>query len=306
MCIVEIHQPQNQHADWAARHRAASSRRAPVLQFLVADGGSRTYYKGMSAPSREQFVDQILKVVPDRFPLVKLARGEEPFSMRVNGHIVSLENLYRLAVLQPGQSQRHIERWIIELLRASEGTPDRDSTFEELKDRIYPMILPENASEAYSFSIAQPLVCGLNIAYGIDSDHTIAYILKSQFEKWNMSIDDLHGVAIENLVRRSEAMPATAAQDEDGQISRILFQTGDGYDSSRVLLPTLHERLREYLGSPFAAAIPTRNLLICFRADAQNVQDVKTQVIDDFRKMPHQVTDQILLITADGIAPLVG
>ena len=38
-------------------------------------------------------------------------------------------------------------------------------------------------------------------------------------------------------------MSAHAAQDEDGRINLILFQTMDGYDASRILLPTLHERL---------------------------------------------------------------
>src|SRR6202042_2461750 len=107
-----------------------------------------------------------------------------------------------------------------------------------------------------------------------------------------------------NLVARSETMVASAAQDDDGKISLILFQTGDGYDASRLLLPTLHERLREHLGSPFAAAIPTRDLLLCFRSDAETVKRVREQVADDYRRLPHQVTDRLLLVTADGISTM--
>src|SRR5579862_4956800 len=104
----------------------------------------------MSAISREQFVEQVLRQVPERFPLAKLARGDEPFSMRINGHVVSLENLYRLAVLQPEDMRRHVERWMVELLRAAEGSPDRTGSFEELKERILPMLLPEEAGEAHA------------------------------------------------------------------------------------------------------------------------------------------------------------
>ena len=64
---------------------------------------------------------------------------------------------------------------------------------------------------------------------------------------------------------------AEAAQDEEGRVNLILFQTMDGYDASRVLLPTLHDRLREYLGSPFAAGIPNRDILLCFRNDDETV-----------------------------------
>ncbi|MDB5172895.1 MAG: hypothetical protein JWN51_1668 [Phycisphaerales bacterium] len=256
----------------------------------------------MAAISREQFVEQVLRVVPEKFPLVKLARGDDPFSLRVNGHVVSLENIYRLAVLHPEEMRHHIERWVVELLRAAEGTPDRTGTFEQLKERIFPMVLPEDAGPAHRETVSQSLIEGLRIAYAIDSDRTIAYIPQSQFEAWNVTEDDLHDVALENLVSHSETMVASAAQDESGKISLILFQTGDGYDASRILLPTLHDRLKEHLGSPFAAAIPTRDILLCFRNDAETIARLREQISEDYQNMPHQVTDRLLLVTPDGIA----
>src|SRR5918993_2438055 len=97
----------------------------------------------MAELSREQFVEQVLQYVHDKFPLVKIARGAEPFSMLVNGHLASMENVYRMAVLQPEDVRHHIERWVVELLRAAEGSPDRTGSFDELRERILPMILPE-------------------------------------------------------------------------------------------------------------------------------------------------------------------
>lgn len=269
----------------------------------VAEGGRQSYDSEMSAPTREQFIERVLKVVPTRFPLVKLARGEQPFSLRVNGNVVSLENIYRVVTLQPNDTRHHIERWMVELLRAAEGTPDRAGTFDELRDRILPMVIPENADQAYTHTVHQPLVSGLMVAYAIDSDRTITYIPREQFESWNVSEDDLHETAIENLVGRSQALSAHAAQDDRENINLILFQTGDGYDASRIMLPTLHDRLREHLGSPFAAAIPTRDILLCFRNDDETIALLREQIADDFRRMPHQVTDRLLLVTADGIAP---
>lgn len=257
----------------------------------------------MAALTREQFVDHLLKAVPEKFPLVKMARGEAPFSMKVNGHVVSLENIYRMALLRPEEMKHNIERWVVELLRAAEGSPDRHGTFDELKDRILPMILPmRDGDETRRGLVTQPLVEGLNVAYAIDSDRTIAYIPEAQFGEWGMSVDDLHETAMNNLIARSEAMNAHAAQDEDGRINLILFQTMDGYDASRVLLPTLHDRLREHLGSPFAAGIPNRDILLCFRNDDETVGRLRQQIAEDYRQMPHQVTDKLLLVTADGLA----
>ena len=175
-----------------------------------------------------------------------------------------------MVVLKPDDMRHSIERWVVELLRAAEGSPDRELSFEELKGRVLPMILPEN-SAVHDGVVSEQLVEGLRIGYAIDNDRTIAYIPQAHFANWGVSEDELHDVAIENLIRRSEQMSAHAAQDEDGRISLIIFQTMDGYDASRVLLPTLHEKLREHLGSPFCAGIPNRDILLCFRNDEDTV-----------------------------------
>src|ERR1700728_3106946 len=197
----------------------------------------------MDTPTREQFVNEVLKVVGERFPLVKIARAAQPFSMRVNGHVASLENLYRMSVLRPDGTRRHVERWIVELLRAAEGTPDRDGSFGELEPRILPVVLPEH-SDPHHLSVMQPLVDGLVVAYGIDNDRTISHVTKKRLDKWAVSIDDLHETALSNLTQKSQAVQAHAAQDEEGRMELILFQTMDGYDASRELLPDLHDRLR--------------------------------------------------------------
>jgi hypothetical protein len=255
----------------------------------------------MSTPSREQFVNDILKLVEDRFPLAKVSRSEQPFSIRVNGHVASLENLFRMSLLHPESTRRNAERWMVELLRAAEGSPDLSGSFEELRPRIMPMVVAET-SDPHGLSVKQPLVPGLEIGYGIDNDRTISHVTRKRMEKWKVTLDDLHEAAIENLTARSTTIAAHAAQDEQGNMELLLFQTMDGYDASRVLLPDLNEKLREHLGSPFAAAIPNRDILLCFRDDEATVAHFKPQIERDFAQMPHQISDAILLVTPDGIA----
>jgi hypothetical protein len=259
----------------------------------------------MSPLTREQFVQEVLRIIPAKFPLVKIMRADEPFSMRVNGRVEPLESLYRTVVLDPSDMRQHVERWIVELLRAAEGIPHGAGGFADFKDRIFPLVLSDQlASTVHRETLSQAVVPGLRVAYGIDSDRSIAYIPRLQFELWNMPLEDLHETAIENLVSRSEAMHAQVAQDEAGRIDLIIFQSGDGYDASRILLPTLHDRLREHIDSPFIAAVPNRDILLCFRNDPETVERVKPQVEEDYRRMPHQVSERLYLITADGIAPV--
>ena len=282
---------------------------------------------GLFPITAERFAQAVIARVRERFPLVKIGRARhQPFSVRVNGHVASLEDLFRISKLKPGDLKHQIDRWAVELLRASEGSPDREATLDEVADRVLPMILPaegKHGDEAELIDpsdlatpkkigsrpgveelVSQPLVPGLRVAYVIDGDRTIAYIPRGTLARWNVSLEDLHEKAMANLLARSDSMSAHAAQDDEtGEINLILFQTLDGFDASRLLLPNLHERLREHLGSPFVAAIPNRDILLCFRADDDTVEPLRTQIKNDYRTMPHQVTDRLLLVTADGIAP---
>jgi hypothetical protein len=259
----------------------------------------------MPSLSRQQFVDRVLAVVRERFPLVKIAKAQtQNFSLQINGHVAPLENLYRISKLHPDEMRRHIERWMVELLRAEEGAPDRLGSFDELRERLLPMVLSNETTEvAVASMITQPWIEGLVIGYAIDHDRTIAYVSKQQFADWKIDLDEMREIAMTNLANRSEGIEAHAAQDDDGSVNLVLFQTMDGYDASRILLPSLYTRLRDHLGAPFAAGIPNRDILICFRDDPDLIRRVKYQVAADFRSMPHQVTDRLLLVTPDGVAP---
>lgn len=259
----------------------------------------------MSELTREQFVQQLIQQIHGQFPLVRIARAPQSFSVVVNGQTASLENIYRLTALKPEDLHRNVERWIVEMLRVSEGHPDHASGFEELKDRILPVVLPQPPADVDPATMVyQPFVADLVVAYAVDQQRTIEYIPRARFVDWKLSLDELHEVAIKNLVARSETLPAHAAPDESGKISLIVFQIMDGYDASRILLPSLHERLREYLGSPFAAAIPNRDILLCFRGDEETVGRYREQIAADYHSMPHQITEKLLLVTPDGVAPL--
>ncbi|RYG63063.1 hypothetical protein EON77_21410, partial [bacterium] len=179
----------------------------------------------MAEVSREQFVEQVIDVVRKRFPLVKVARSTEPFSLRLNGKVVALENLYRSAMQRQDQTTHIVERWAVELLRAAEGTPDRHADYDEVADRVMPVLITSDAFESgQGAMVGQSVLEGLHVAYVIDGDRTISHIPQTQFARWKLSIEELHEKAIENLVAKSQTLAADAAQDETGRVNLILFQ----------------------------------------------------------------------------------
>lgn len=254
----------------------------------------------MSQPTREQFLSHVITHVKTKFPLVDISQSDD-FAVSVNGNMASLENLYRIILLQPERVDRHIDRWMVELLRAAEGSPDQSAKFEEVKPRVMPMVLAESATDKEGAMVSQSLLPGLRVVYALDNDRTIAYIPQQIFDDWGITLDQLHETAIENLVDRSREIGGQAAQDDDGTINLVILQTLDGYDASRLLLPSLHDRLKRFLGSPFAAGIPNRDILLCFRNDQEMAERLQRQIASDYKEMPHQISSKVFLVTPDGI-----
>src|SRR4051812_46016223 len=103
------------------------------------------YDAPMPQRSRVDFLEDVAQLVSKRSPLIKLERSAEDFSLRLNGHWISLKNLYRAWGDRQDPLESTVDRWVIELLRAAEGSPDQKAPLDEVRDRILPMILPAGA-----------------------------------------------------------------------------------------------------------------------------------------------------------------
>ncbi|HQY89532.1 MAG TPA: hypothetical protein PK402_12840, partial [Tepidisphaeraceae bacterium] len=163
------------------------SRRILILRFIRA-----CYTTLMPELTREQFARRVIEVVRKRFPLAKVGKSTEPFSLRINGRIASLESLYRLTLLRPDKLEHQVERWAVEMLRASEGIPDSDAPFAELADRVMPIVIGTDSTELHGGLVNQEVVDGLKVSYVLDGDRMVAHIPKGQLEKWKITIDELH------------------------------------------------------------------------------------------------------------------
>lgn len=80
-----------------------------------------------------------------------------------------------------------------------------DLSWEEVRDSIYPIIRPVDASPKESFSA--PFHKGLATFYAIeikeDGKYQLALIMSKMFESWSVSSEELKSVALKNLQKRS-------------------------------------------------------------------------------------------------------
>jgi uncharacterized protein YtpQ (UPF0354 family) len=253
--------------------------------------------------SHEDFLIQAIEVANRIHPAARVVPGEG-FGIVVDGRAVFLENAYRKARLAPEQVETILE----ELLTAYQGVGQRlsgSASFTEIRKQLMPQIFPTEKVRATraAVPVSQEFPNETAIVYVADRPDHFQLVLEADVQAWGVDVETVHRQALANLTHRSEGVNVQALQDTGGQIMAAIFQKGDSYDSSRLLLPTLHQTLGRLLGSPFLAGVPNRDFLICLRADAGGLRKrIAAQVREDFRRMPYPITDQLFLVTADGVA----
>jgi uncharacterized protein YtpQ (UPF0354 family) len=253
--------------------------------------------------SHEDFLASAIDAARRLHPEAAVEPGEG-FGFLLDGQMVFLENVYRKAAAAPDRCEAMIEEFLRRVPEAADVPADAPP-YEQVRDRVMPQIFPR---DRLGPSGTRPLACqefvnDTVIVYVIDQEGSYRSIGAEDLARWDVDAETLHAQALSNLADRSTGIQVQAVPGAGGSILAAIFQQGDAYDASRLLLDALHENLRPVLGSPFLAGIPNRDFLICFRTDAGELRDkLAAQIAEDFAKMPYPITDQLFLVTADGVA----
>jgi len=265
----------------------------------TADG----YNTPMTRLTRKQFFARVMSIITRKFPLARAAPVSGEFAISINGIAASLENVYRMCCESPAHLPRIVERWVVEILRVDEGSDEITADFDQLRDRIMPVLLPlARYRELSDRAVIQPMLDELLLAYVIDCDRSFLYVPPSRFRNWQVSLEQLHQTALENLLSRTRDIIEEISSNPLSSGFLMGVQTGDGYDAGRLLLPEFQQLVARRMGSPFLAAVPCRDLLICARLDPGAIPKLRELVKDIHRTKPYQISTRLLLVTRDGLA----
>jgi uncharacterized protein YtpQ (UPF0354 family) len=225
--------------------------------------------------------------------------------LRVNGADVAadLGNFYVAYMRDPTQIDIVVQNFARSLLGIQ---PDRDiNDYPQLAGRIYPILKPiEMLAEVRERKLPmlayREFLADLMIAYVIDEERSFAYINEDHLERWRVSIVDLHQQAIENLRRRTDDR-VTYTTVGEGEQRLFIFNSGDGYDATRVLLAdVLADWAREVPGR-LVIGIPNRDFLIAFSdANSEVLRGVAAQVQSDAAQREYGLTEQLFTL-ANGV-----
>lgn len=249
------------------------------------------------------FLKQVIELARQNFPLL-YTTASRGFSLRMGQSEISLSNFYRMYLQQPEQFRRIVLPGLTTLVRLQELGPDQlVPTLEEIRSQILPMLSAED-DPRNNERVRMPWVGGLSVGYVVDEDASYRYVHQEMLENWDLSLDELHELAISNLREYSADNPLELTIVGDELHPRMLMPVKpDAYNSSRILDPEFHGRLRDLFGPELVVGVPNRDFFVAVTMnDTALIEQVRVRVHEDFATMHHPLTQRLLVISADGVS----
>lgn len=253
------------------------------------------------------FLKQVIDVARHHFPLLQ-SSASRGFSLRLGQSEISLSNFYRKYLQQPQDFRRIVVPGLTTVVRLQELGPDQLApTLDQVKQRILPMLSSEDELRSDE-RVQMPWVGGLCVGYVVDEEDSYRYVHQRMIEAWNLSPDELHDLALQNLRRYSAAHPLEVTMVGDDTNPRLLMPVKpDAYNCSRVLDPDFHSQLRELFGPELIVGVPNRDFFVAATLkDPDLISQIRKRVDDDFSTMHHPLTRRLLVVSADGVSEYCG
>lgn len=241
----------------------------------------------------------------------------EGLTIKTDKFEVSIENLLAQAKRNPVQLDEIVDQFIRGTLGLSrKHKAIGQESWDEVRSQIQPMLKTDKYiqdanerttrkgqdSDSSSFLVSLPWLADLRICFAIDDKATFRFINSYDIQRWNVSVETIAQVAIENLESLPEPKLLVMKIDENEPAVGGL-QPSAGAVSSYLLHPKLHKIVSSQMKGEIAAAVPSRDALILFEYRGQRAELLKA-VSHDFSTTNHPVSDRLFRVTPDGIALL--
>jgi len=251
------------------------------------------------------FAERVLALAKEQFPNL-VCELDNRMQLKLGGSTVNLFNFYRSYALNPDQFEQivtpalnaltDVQRW---------GDSKLTPPFDKVRDRIMPMLYPEKVWHTqFKDFVGQTWVAGLTVLYVVDEPQAYWFIRKDLLEMWEVTLDELHDIAMQNIESYFEehAMELVLTGEEEGP-KLLLPQRPDAYNTARLLSSEFHHSVQEILGREFVVGMPNRDFFVALSLDSDEMIDqIRHKVAEDFGRMDHPLSARLLLVSTDGVS----
>ncbi len=252
------------------------------------------------------FANRVLEFAREEFKDL-VCELDDKMQLKLGESTVNLFNFYRSYTQSPDKFEEIIQPALSALADVQRwGDSKISPKLENIRERIMPMLYPDHVRSAqYKEFVCQPWVGDLAVLYVVDEPQAYWFIRADLLPIWNLSVEDLHEIAMQNLEAYFDenVMELVVTGDEEEGPKLVLPQRPDAYNTARLLSPSFHESMQEILGREFVVGIPNRDFFVALSLDSEEMIDqIRHKVAEDFDRMDHPLSSKLLLVSMDGVS----
>ncbi|MGH3033654.1 MAG: hypothetical protein ACRDON_03740 [Gaiellaceae bacterium] len=172
-------------------------------------------------------------------------------------------------------------------------------SFAEARDSLMPLLKPRFAVRRLEEEPVQTgFLANLVVVYAVEREHDFALVGRDDARDWGVAPRELHRIALDNLLRRTNAEEKLLCEPSDGQ-ELCGWASGDGYDATRMIVPGLRRQIESEIGRA-VYAVPMENVFIALPYDVatheNTVEALRTKVLHDFTVAKNPVSPKLFAV----------
>ncbi|HEX7180883.1 MAG TPA: hypothetical protein VF756_03515 [Thermoanaerobaculia bacterium] len=255
-----------------------------------------------SLPAFGEYVTEVARAkYPDRqFELVADAKA-----IRSADKTITIENLYE-DIRSAEAGAEDIDGWIQDHLelaitgrapaqanRRRPLAPVQTPPWEEAQGNLLPHLVSAAHAQRIQGLVHREMAPGVQVAYTIGfRDMSILLVTQEDLEVWGVGEPQLYEKALANLANATQGLRVepTAPRDPQAKGKWAGISARDGFDSARILLPSVRQELARALGEPFYFVMPVRGFLVAWSKDFGEQQQFAQRARTDFGQQPQNAT----------------
>ena len=250
--------------------------------------------------------EKVQEIISKLYPSfnIKTINDED---ITINGSRLSISDLNRILDHVKEEEHECVLKLYISQILNDDNFICQTSSWDDVVGHIMPRIHHESLFEKSDSRqvVHSDWVNDCVIVYVYDSPRTCVSLTMDQLKRWNVSLDDVEYIARGNIEEQTDFytdFKVRTVKDEEGHL--LIFNKNDGYASSRILCDTLWGIASPIMGREFLAAIPTRDTFCLCSLDNKRLRNrFLKRTCDDYATLPYRITNEMFLVTRDGIAP---
>lgn len=259
------------------------------------------------ALSNGQFRKEVMALLERKRPQWKLRLEPDPTEFMTGEKRANLGNLYKTLDGLTGKAR---EDRILEFFDATAAIGQDDPAEKDFKiaqPRLRARLVhvdyetQVNRAGADVKLLVRPMSKDLRVAYVIDSDKAVQYVMAKHLAAWSADAEAVHVAGVANLDALSRDLPIKVQGAASGPGRYAMVSITDSYAAARVLAPNFMQRMRDALGPTLIVGVPNRDFLIAWTPDFDKRHGFAAQVAKDAERQAYALSDELFVSSAAGL-----